>query len=100
MRGGEILFAARIVHAAVAGLGEAAQAGVDPDGGIVAGALAHLLQRGADEVGGEVAVGLVRGHGEQQELAHAGGQVFVELGEQRGQRMARGAGQPVDAALP
>ena len=38
-------------------------------------------QRGADELGGEVAVGLVRGHGEQQELAHAGGQVLVELGE-------------------
>ena len=81
MRGGEILFAARVVHAAVAGLGKAAQAGVDPDGGVIAGALAHLAERGADELGLKAAVGLVRGHGEQQELAHAGGQVLFELGE-------------------
>ena len=100
VRGGEILLAARIVHAAVAGLGEAAQAGVHPDGGVVAGALAHLLQRGADEVRREVAVRLVRRHGEQQELPHAGGQVLLELREQRGERVARSCRAGRRAALP
>src|SRR6186713_784282 len=81
MSEGEILTAARVVYLAVAGLGKTAKAGVDPDGGVIASALAHLAECGADEFGGEVPVGLVRGHGKQQELAHAGGQVLLELGE-------------------
>ena len=59
----------------------AAQAGVDPDGGVIAGALAHLAEGGTDELGGEVAVGLVCRHGEHEELAHAGRQVLFELGQ-------------------
>ena len=93
MRGGQILLAARIVHAAVAGLGEAAQAGIHPDGGLTTRALAHLAEGGADEIGGEAAIGLVRRHGEQQELPHAGRQVLFELGQQRGQCVARIARQ-------
>jgi hypothetical protein len=99
VRRGEVLAAARVVDAAVAGLGEAAEAGVDPDRGVVAGALAHLLERGAGEVGGEVAVRLGRGDGEEQELAHAGVQVLVELREQGGERVPRGALQALDRFL-
>ena len=80
----------------MAGLGETAQAGIHPDGGLRTGALAHLLQRRADEVGREIPVRLLRRHGEQQELPHAGGHVFLELREQRGERVPRIAGQTAE----